>query len=247
MPIFDEEPTSWTDLQNRVGQMFLELGCEVGIGTTVALVRGAKEIDVLVGDPHTAPPSEYLCECKYWARPIPQEIVHSFRTVVGDRGAHRGFIISKVGFQSGAFEAVRNTNLTLVTFTELQGIFFDRWLMAMGQRFEPYADELFPYWDFGGKRPPPGWTQDDANRLHLLTEAYHPLLMVGPWERIRGYRWEGRLPTTIPVVDDAIVQVGTLTLTTYRELYDFMERVKEEARARFRRLFREPEEVARDA
>lgn len=244
MPIFDDEPTSWTDLQNRVGQMFSELGCNVEIGVRVALVRGEKEVDVLVGDPHTAPPSEYLCECKYWAKAIPQEIVHSFRTIVGDRGAHRGFMVSKAGFQSGAHEAVRNTNITLLTFSQLQAIFFDRWLMAMGERYEPYADERFPYWDFGGKRPPPGWTGEDASKLHLLTEAYHPLLIPGPLERMRGYRWDGRLPATVPVIDNTYVQVGTLTIATYRELYDFMERNKDEARKRFRRLFKEPEDDA---
>jgi hypothetical protein len=240
MLIFDDEPADWDDLQQRVGQMFRELGCDVEVGVRVELVRGEKEIDVLVRDPHTAPPSEYLCECKYWAKPIPQEIVHSFRTVVGDRGAHRGFIVSKMGFQSGAFEAVRNTNINLVTFSELQEIFLDRWLKAMGERYEPYADELFPYWDFGGKRPPLGWTGEDAAKLHLLTEAYHPLLTVGPLQRMAGYRWEGRLPATVPVLDDACAQIGSLTLSTYRELYDFMERSKDEARSRFRRLFKEP-------
>lgn len=84
MPIFDDEPSSWTDLQNCVSQMFSELGCTVAVSVAIPLVRGEKEVDVLVEDPHTVPRSEYLCECKYWSRPIPQEVIHTFRTVVAD-------------------------------------------------------------------------------------------------------------------------------------------------------------------
>jgi hypothetical protein len=130
----------------------------------------------------------------------------------------------------------------LVTFAELQQIFFDRWLVAMGERYEPYADELFPYWDFGGKRPPPGWTMAHADKLHRLNDAYRPLLLCGPLQRMHGYRWEGRLPTTVPVVNDDCVETGSLTITTHRQLYDFMERTKDEARRRFRALFGESNE-----
>ena len=79
----------------------------------------------------TTPTSVYLCECKYWGKPIPQEVIHSFRTVLVDFGAHRGFIISRAGFQTGARDAVRNTNLDLLTFEELQSLFFDRWRVSM--------------------------------------------------------------------------------------------------------------------
>src|SRR6266851_3219136 len=53
MLIFDREPTNWEDLQNLAAQLFSELGCEVVVGGSVELVRGSKEIDVRVRDPHT--------------------------------------------------------------------------------------------------------------------------------------------------------------------------------------------------
>src|SRR5690349_14180800 len=105
--IFDHEPEGWRQLQDLVAQLFSEIGCEVRLSERVKLVRGAKEIDVLVRDPQITPPSIYLCECKFWSKPIPQETIHAFRTVVADFGAHRGFIISRIGFQSGAIEAVQ--------------------------------------------------------------------------------------------------------------------------------------------
>jgi hypothetical protein len=42
-----------------------------------------------------------------------------------ETGAHRGYIISRVGFQAGAVEAARATNIELVTFAEFQNICFD--------------------------------------------------------------------------------------------------------------------------
>jgi hypothetical protein len=86
MVVFDHEPAGWRELQDRVAQLFSEIGCEVKVAEKVKLVRGEKEIDVAVRDPHTTPVSVYLCECKFWRKPVPQEVIHSFRTVVSDSG-----------------------------------------------------------------------------------------------------------------------------------------------------------------
>ena len=141
--IFDRAPSNWTDLQEMVGQLFEETGCTVEIGKTVPNIRGAKEIDVYVRDESITPNAVYLCECKYWERSVPQEIVHAFRTVMADTGAHRGYIISKAGFQSGAYESAANTNIDLLTFAELQEVFDDRWRIAMGEKLAPYTDIFF--------------------------------------------------------------------------------------------------------
>ena len=50
MLIFDREPEDWRELQNMVGQLFREMGCEVEISRRLEHVRGAKEIDVNVRD-----------------------------------------------------------------------------------------------------------------------------------------------------------------------------------------------------
>ena len=117
MAVFDKDPDDWRELQAMTGQLFTEIGCNVEVGINLDILRGAKEIDVYARDEGVLPAATYLCECKLWKRAVPQEIVHAFRAVLGDAGAHRGFIISSAGFQRGAFEAARNTNIDLVTFT----------------------------------------------------------------------------------------------------------------------------------
>jgi Restriction endonuclease len=237
MSIFDREPTDWADLQNLVAQLFFELGCETLVGRRLALVRGSKEIDVWVRDPHTVPPSEYLCECKYWNKHIPQDVIHSFRTVVADYGAHRGFIISRTGFQSGAYEAVRNTNVNLVTFSELQAIFFDRWRTAMGERFMPYADRLSPYWDYPGKMPKIKWHKEHIERQQQLIETYMPLIHLGPGLASTGFVWP--LPMTLPALDSKGNVSGEIILNSYRQVYDFIDVNKNTALKSFQILYGE--------
>ena len=55
MKVFDRDPSDWKELQDMVGQLFEEMGCEVGVGKQVLNVRGTKEIDVYVSDPAIAP------------------------------------------------------------------------------------------------------------------------------------------------------------------------------------------------
>jgi hypothetical protein len=238
MQIFDREPNDWRELQNFVGQLFSELRCKVAIGVTTQLVRGRKEIDVLTEDSHTYPPSKYAIECKYWSSPVPQEVVHSFRTVVADLGAHRGIIVSKAGFQSGSYEAAENTNIDLFTFSALQDVFFERWKNTIPLRFMPYADALFPYWSpTGGKTVPSHWGSAEQQKIHLLTNAYYPFVLIGPSLGRSGFQI--KLPIVIPTIDENFSKTGEMTINTYREFSDFLEMNKEIALQRFQLLFSE--------
>ncbi len=235
MCTFDRDPTDWRDLQQMVAQMFSEMGCDVRVSEHVKMVRGAKEIDVFVRDGAVTPPAVYLCECKFWKRAVPQETAHSFRTVVADFGANRGYIISAAGFQRGAYEATANTNVELVTFAQLMDMFCDRWRIAMGYRFMPFADALFPYWDpTGGRRPRNPWSAAERERHRQLMEAYLPFIQLGPTSE--NERFVRRFPIVLPRVRADGVIEGELTISSYREYYDFLEANKELALYQFRLL-----------
>ncbi len=240
MNIFDNSPETWQELEEMVGQLFNEIGCYVEVSTTVQLVRGAKEIDVYVEDNMSTPRSKYLCECKYWNKPIPQEVVHAFRTVVADFGANQGFIISKVGFQSGSRQAVENTNVELLTFDDLQKLFFDRWLPSMVARYMPYADRLFPYWDpAGGRMPKVKWTEKDIECQRILIEAYQPLVHLGPGDKMMGFI--RKFPIEVPTVNDSFEVEGKEIIKTHREYFDFVEANKDKALKQFQVLYGERE------
>ena len=91
----------------------------------------------MINDTQTVPHSLYICECKHWTRRVPQTVVHSFRTVVSELGANRGFLISRNAFQSGAREAAEFTNIDLLTWKEFEELMFDRWLQGATRTLNP--------------------------------------------------------------------------------------------------------------
>lgn len=228
-----------------VAQLFVEIGCEVTVAKRVDHVRGSKEIDVFVRDTAIAPPALYLCECKHWKRAVPQEVVHAFRTVMADVGAHRGYIISSAGFQDGSFGAARNTNVDLVTFQELQAIFDDRWRVQMAERLMPFTDRLFPYRDpSGGRMPKFQWTASHVERQRRLTEAYIPFIQLGPMSRFQQFK--RKFPIVLPALNERGQFDGEVSINTYRQFYDFIDANKDLALYHFQVLYGEirPHRVA---
>ena len=125
--IENEPGADWHDLQQRVATILVECGLAAEVGRSVPVARGTVKIDVYATDPTTTPPAVYLCECKRWRSRVPQAQVQAFRTVVSDAGAHFGLCVSAMGFQAGAFEVIKHTNVHLLGWKEFQKLFLERW------------------------------------------------------------------------------------------------------------------------
>jgi hypothetical protein len=148
--IEDLPGSDWRDLQKRVADILRESGFVAETSRSIRLARGTVEIDVYATDPTTTPPAMYLCECKRWRSTVPQAEVQTFRTVVSDAGAHFGLFISAQGFQAGAFEVVKHTNVHLLGWREFQDLFLERWcqeywvpsLRTRGDRLAGHVDPI---------------------------------------------------------------------------------------------------------
>jgi len=135
--------TDWRDLQEKTRRLFSEMGYEATVSKKVKLAgRGKKEIDVFVTDPNASYNKIYLIECKFWKSRVPQEVVHAFKTIMEEAGANTGFIISKAGFQSGAREAAKYTNIKLLTFNELQHMYGNEWFRKQREQLEIQVQRL---------------------------------------------------------------------------------------------------------
>lgn len=144
--IYSDLPSDWRDLQFRTAKILVESGFEADVEKTIQLARGEVEVDVYAVDPTTTPSSIYLVECKYWNRSVPKSVVHSFRTVVSDAGSHHGLIISKDGFQEGAYETVEHTNVKLLDWRQFETLFEERWFKSYaGPRIYEECNPLFSY------------------------------------------------------------------------------------------------------
>src|ERR1017187_8562655 len=95
-------PEQWGELEDLVTAILNEAGLQARRGVSLTRPRGSVDVDVLAEETHDGIVHRILCECKNWRTNVPRELVHAFRTVILDAGANRGYVISRVGFQSGA-------------------------------------------------------------------------------------------------------------------------------------------------
>lgn len=126
--IFKNQPSDWKDLQVKVAQILNDIGFDTEIEMDIDTVRGKVNIDVYAENNRENPNTIIIAECKNWSKNVPKSIVHSFRTVINDYGANFGFIISKMGFQEGAYEAIKKSNVQLFDWEEFQEYFKIKWL-----------------------------------------------------------------------------------------------------------------------
>ena len=141
---FDDEPNSWRDLEEKVHQAFAEMGYESQRGKKITTVRGSVEVDVYAVKPTSPIPTKVIVECKYWDKLVPQSVVHGFRTVCADAGAHFGLIISRRGFQPGAERSRDSTNVHLMDFSEFQETFFGEWKSGVFMMLSRMRDQILP-------------------------------------------------------------------------------------------------------
>ena len=111
------------------------MGYETYRNKNISTARGAVEIDVHATKKSTPIPTVVLSECKYWDKPVDQNVIYSFRSICADVGAHYGLIISKKGFQTGAHESREFTNIELLDFLEFQRTYFEEWRNGIFMRF----------------------------------------------------------------------------------------------------------------
>jgi restriction system protein len=126
--ITESVPTDWRELQTKVAGILGESGMDVSVERSVPVARGSVVVDVYAEREVDGLPLRMIVECKHWKSAVPKSVVHSFRTVVGDSGAHIGYIVGSGGFQSGSYAAADLTNISLVDWAEFQERFEKRWL-----------------------------------------------------------------------------------------------------------------------
>lgn len=146
VPIEAADPKSWHDLQVAVRRILRESGLTTRMDMPVRTARGDVDVDVYAVDQDAALPNAVIVECKYWRRKVSKSVVHSVRSVVADAGANTGLIVSRAGFQPGAVQAAKFTNVRLMTWSEFQRQFVDRWFLNyMLPRMQDEAEPLVEY------------------------------------------------------------------------------------------------------
>ncbi|MNS58219.1 hypothetical protein D3C72_911310 [compost metagenome] len=231
MPLITQiVPSTWQELEIGVRDILAECGMEAHRQVQVPLARGGADVDVLATDVVHGIRSMIICECKHWDSNLPQAVAHAFRAVVGDSGANHGYIISRRGFQAGAYASVVNTNIELLTYDQFQEKFFERWYRAQAWAMERAVGGFHTYYEPLGI-PGMGQLLDEGDEAGA--EAYYEVwkkylfagLMIQKFSpyQLALPRWQLATlplgPFTSPEGDPLVIPEDVQGITGYRELF----------------------------
>lgn len=173
--IFDN-PKDWQDLQDKVCIVLNQIGFEASTGKTIKTPRGQVEVDVYATDPFSIDKIIYIIECKNWENKVPQTVIHSFTTVMQETGANVGYIISKLGFQKGAFNYTQNTSIKNFTFVQFQQKYLRAWAgNYFNSEIDKAADSLIQYTEPVNSRREryiDGLSETEQKAIRLLMDKY---------------------------------------------------------------------------
>lgn len=110
----------WREYEVAAAEFFRELGLQAEHDQKVKGARATHQVDVLVTTRQFGIEQMWVVECKLRTRLVEKQCVMTLAGVVDDVGADRGFLLSEVGFQSGAVQAARKRNITLTSLADLR-------------------------------------------------------------------------------------------------------------------------------
>ena len=137
----------WKQYQEEVAAFFRSLGFKAEVNHVVEGVRSKHAIDVYVTFERWGLLHTWIVECKLHARAVTKADVETLKSIASEVGASLGFLLSESGFQSGALDAARKTNVVLSSLEELRTKSRDdvmrEALIALGNRALALQDKMF--------------------------------------------------------------------------------------------------------
>lgn len=203
----------WRKYQEKVALLFRELGCEADIEEPVQGARGVHDVDVWVTFDYLGMKNKWVIECKFWNSPVPKEKVLALKSIVEDVGADKGIIITEIGFQSGAYQSSSYTNISLMTFEELNEIVKDDIRVIMINKMEKelscLLEKIHGFYE----------TKQEGNHMRISTPkkqfSKDPIKLMGILSMLEtGIKWVRMERFPVPVSYDeknnSVISVGDI-------------------------------------
>jgi len=231
MRITNEIPESWQDLQDKVCKYLNQAGYHAETTKTIEMVRGKVEVDVFATSDDELL-KQFICECKYWETPVPQEKIHAFRTVVHDSGSMLGIFISKTGYQKGAIEAAYCSNVLLKDWQGFIDMIAVKWVKSRFDEVMRIASPLATYTDVLDV-PVEILSDEDRALNEQLLKRYLPPYMIGRELQMGMHK-------------EMYVDCDGTRFEDFNSLFNYLEEVYREGVARYGELFAKYKEAKLD-
>lgn len=223
MQLVSEAPNSWQDLQKLTASLLNECGYNVVIEKDIHTLRGLVNVDVYASK-EKGYNDVVICECKYWSSKVPQTVVHAFRSIIVDYGASHGFVISKNGFQKGAYGAAQNSNVSLFNWEEFKDKFTIEWLKHIVERNSRLGKSLQALGTFlisNGNAVMPEVYEQYQDRFLQAREAYDDFVFLSFSEH---YISTGRevSRTEIDKRIETYQKIIPFRVSSYKEYFDYI-------------------------
>lgn len=194
----------WKKYQFEIANYFKKLGCKVKIEEIIPGARYKHEIDVWVIFKQFGFNIKWAIECKYWNKKIPKSEVLNLKGKIDDIGVDKGFIISELGFQKGAFAVSKNTNIKLMTFKDLKKVIKKDLYKILIKKLEIKVNKL-------EKMIINKLNKDKRSEKKIKRNSYKDFTMyLGYLQRLR-YEFEevkkGRVPKSIIIHNNSNIQL----------------------------------------
>lgn len=146
---------NWQRYQEEAATFFRGLGLNATVEAKVDGVRSRHSVDVYVQGSLYGIQFSWVVECKAWQGNVPKEKVLALAEIVEDVGADRGFLLSEVGFQSGAITQANRRNITLASLQDLREVVMpnvtEQILSRLNWRADRAKEEFYRRHYEGGK------------------------------------------------------------------------------------------------
>lgn len=109
----------WKEYQEEAAEFFRSIGLKAETDVTLQGVRTKHDVDVYVQIDVAGFKVRWIVECKHWKSAVNKLHVMGLREIAADLGVDRGIILCESGFQSGAVEAAKLTNVQVTSLEAL--------------------------------------------------------------------------------------------------------------------------------
>lgn len=141
---------AWRTYEREVALLFEQLELDARVQDGIVGARATHKVDVAVRHSRAGVEQLWIVECKQWKSSVKKEVIAALATIVEDVGADRGFVFCESGFQRGARDAARHTNITLTSIAQFRqdtrGQLIEVQLRQLARRVRTASDQLGTLW-----------------------------------------------------------------------------------------------------